>query len=179
MNAAAMWTVGHSTRSGEELVALLAGHGIVRLVDVRTLPRSRRNPQFNQEALPATLEVAGIAYVHMPGLGGLRSPRPDSTNLAWRNPGFRGYADYMQTPEFATNLAALVELAGRGRAAVMCAEAVPWRCHRSLLADALAVRGVRVEHILSPGLAEPHALTAWAHVEGTTVTYPARQGRLA
>lgn len=179
MNTPAMWTVGHSTRSAEELLALLAGHGIVRLVDVRTLPRSRRNPQFNQEALQATLEGAGIAYVHMPGLGGLRSPRPDSTNLAWRNPGFRGYADYMQTPEFAKNLAALVELAGRGRAAVMCAEAVPWRCHRSLLADALTVRGVRVEHIIGPGRAEPHALTSWAHVEGTTVTYPARQGRLA
>lgn len=174
-----VWTVGHSTRTADELVQLLRGHAIDWLVDVRTIPRSRRNPHFNQETLPGPLEAAGIAYAHMAGLGGLRHPRPDSLNTAWRNAGFRGYADYMQTPEFARNLETLIELAGRGRIAVMCAEAVPWRCHRSLLADALVARGTVVRHILTPERATPHALTPAAHVEGTRVTYPARQGRLA
>lgn len=158
---------------------LLSGHAIGRLGDVRTIPRSRRYPHFNRETLPGTLEAAGLAYAHLPGLGGLRHPRPDSVNTAWRNAGFRGYADHMQTPEFARNLQALIELAGQGRTAVMCAEAVPWRCHRSLLADALVARGVVVRHILTPERAEPHTLTPSARVEGTRVTYPARQGRLA
>lgn len=174
-----IWTVGHSTRSADELVALLRAHAIERLVDVRTIPRSRRHPHFNREALPESLEAAGIAYAHMAGLGGLRHPRPDSRNTAWRDDGFRGYADYMQTPEFARNLQALSELASRERIAVMCAEAVPRRCHRSLLADALAARGVAVRHILTPDRVERHALTPTARVEGTRVTYPARQGSLA
>jgi uncharacterized protein (DUF488 family) len=174
-----IWTVGHSTRSAGELVALLRAHAIERLVDVRTIPRSRRHPHFNREALPGFLGAVGIAYTHMGGLGGLRHPRPDSLNTAWREAAFRGYADHMQTPEFAQDLQALIELAGPDRVAVMCAEAVPWRCHRSLLADALMARGVAVRHILAPDRAEPHALTPTAHVEGTRVTYPARQGRLA
>jgi uncharacterized protein (DUF488 family) len=172
-----VWTVGHSTRTAAELVELLRGHGIDRLVDVRTIPRSRRNPQFNQETLSASLAAAGIAYAHMPGLGGLRRPRPDSLNTAWRNASVRGYADHMQTPDFARNLEALMELAGQGRTAVMCAEAVPWRCHRSLLADALVARRAVVRHIVAPARAEPHALTPWAHVEGIRVTYPARAQR--
>jgi uncharacterized protein (DUF488 family) len=174
-----VWTIGHSTRSADELIALLRAHAIERLVDVRTIPRSRRHPHFNRESLPGFLEAAGIAYTHMRGLGGLRHPRPDSVNMAWHNAGFRGYADYMQTSEFAQNLEALIELAGQERIAVMCAEAVPWRCHRSLLADALVARGVAVRHILTEKGAEPHALTDFAHLEGTRVTYPARQGRLA
>jgi uncharacterized protein (DUF488 family) len=168
-----IWTIGHGTRSLDELVELLRAHGVTQLVDVRTIPRSRRNPQFNRETLPESLGAAGIAYAHMPGLGGLRRPRPDSVNGGWRNQGFRGYADYMQMPEFAKNLEALVALSRRRSTAIMCAETVPWRCHRSLVADALNVRGLPVEHIVSAGPAEPHALTAWAQVEGTTLTYPA------
>jgi uncharacterized protein (DUF488 family) len=174
-----VWTVGHSTRSADELIALLRAHTIERLVDVRTIPRSRRHPHFNREAVAGCLEAAGIAYTHMPGLGGLRHPRPDSLNTAWADAAFRGYADYMQTPEFAEQLQTLIERAARERSAVMCAEAEPARCHRSLLSDALAARGVAVRHILTPDRAEPHALTASALVAGPRVTYPARQGRLA
>ncbi len=167
-----MLTVGHSTRSLPEFLGLLKAHGVSRVVDVRTIPRSRHNPQFNRETLPAALEAAGLGYVHLKGLGGLRHPRPDSPNLGWRTAGFRGFADYMLTPEFAKQLQALVELAGRERLAVMCAEAVPWRCHRSLIADALVVRGLRVEHILGPGRRQPHRLTPFARVEGGRLTYP-------
>lgn len=171
-------TIGHSTRSADELVALLEGAGVAQLADVRSTPRSRRHPQFNRETLAARLQPAGIAYVHFPGLGGRRRPRPDSGNLAWRDTGFRGYADYMQTPEFAADVQTLIERAGQRPTAIMCAEAVPWRCHRSLIADALTARGIPVEHILGSGRAQLHALTRWARVEGTTVTYPAAQGRL-
>lgn len=171
-------TIGHSTRSIEGFVDLLRAHGVKRLVDVRTVPRSRRNPQFNREALPEPLDAAGIRYVHMPGLGGLRHPRRDSVNTGWRNASFRGYADYLQTPEFAANLDELVKLAGRGQIAIMCAEAVPWRCHRSLIADALLARGVKVEHILSATRRQPHALTPFACVRGTSVTYPPEQPTL-
>lgn len=166
-------TIGHSTRTLPAFLEMLQGHGVKRLVDVRTVPRSRHNPQFNGDALPDALKEAGVAYTHMPGLGGLRHPRPDSVNSAWRNDSFRGFADYMQTPEFATNLAALIEGGRKERLAIMCAEAVPWRCHRSLIADALVARGVPVEHILSAIRAQPHTLTPWARVEGETVTYPA------
>jgi len=168
-----IWTIGHATRALDELVELLRAHGVTQLVDVRTIPRSRRNPQFNRETLPESLGAGGITYAHMPGLGGLRRPRPDSVNAGWRNQGFRGFADYMQTPEFAKNLEALVALSRRRPTAIMCAETVPWRCHRSLVADALTVRGIPVEHIVSTGGAAPHALTPWARVEGTTLTYPA------
>jgi len=173
------WTIGHSTRPIGELLELLSRHAIVQLVDVRTVPRSRHNPQFNQERLLRSLESAGLAYVHLPGLGGLRRPRPDSINVGWRNAGCRGYADYMQTPAFAESLAMLLELARRGRTAIMCAEAVPWRCHRALIADALTIRGVEVRHIMSATSAEPHTLTPWARVDGTSVTYPDRQGTFA
>jgi uncharacterized protein (DUF488 family) len=172
-------TIGHGTRAVEELVDVVRAHGVVELVDVRALPRSRRNPQFGREALAEHLAVARLAYVHMPGLGGLRRARVDSVNLGWRNAGFRGYADYMETPEFARSLEALVELAQRRPTAIMCAETVPWRCHRSLIADALTARGIAVEHILTAGRAEPHGLTAFAAVEGSRVTYPARRSPLS
>jgi uncharacterized protein (DUF488 family) len=171
----ALLTVGHSTRPLNELVALLREQGVQRLVDVRTVPRSRRNSQFDRDTLAAALPAAGIDYTPMPALGGLRRPRPDSPNGAWQNASFRGYADYMQTPEFATALAELLALAGRERIAIMCAEAVPWRCHRSLIADALTARGVPVAHIVGHGAARPHRVTPWARIEGERVTYPPDQ----
>ncbi len=137
-------TVGHSTHPIDEFIGILQAHGIRRLVDVRTIPRSRRNPQFNRENLPGSLQSAGIEYHHMPGLGGLRHPRKDSMNTGWRNASFRGYADYMQTPEFGENLDRLIDLASDTATAIMCAEAVPWRCHRSLISDALAARDIPV-----------------------------------
>jgi uncharacterized protein (DUF488 family) len=165
-------TIGHSTRPLATFVELLKAHGVKLLADVRTVPRSRHNPQFNQESLPASLATAGIKYVHVPGLGGLRHARRDSVNTGWRNLSFRGFADYMQTLEFEENLEALLKLARRRRLAIMCAEAVPWRCHRSLIADALTIRGVQVEHISSAKRRNPHALTLWARVEGLQITYP-------
>jgi len=167
-----IFTVGHSTRPIEDFVALLAAHGVEQLIDIRTIPRSRTNPQFNRDTLPKTLQRVGIAYEHMPALGGLRHARPDSPNTAWRNPSFRGYADYMQTPEFAAAAAQLVEIAQGKQTAIMCAEAVPWRCHRSLVADALIARGIPVEDILSATRRSPHKLTPFAKVEGTRVWYP-------
>jgi uncharacterized protein (DUF488 family) len=165
-------TVGHSNRSAGDFVRLLEAHGVKLLVDVRTVPRSRHNPQFNRETLPATLEDAGIAYVHMPALGGLRKPRKDSANTAWRKDSFRGYADYMQTPEFAAALDGLIALEASHHIAVMCAEAVPWRCHRSLIADALTARGIAVRHIISRAESRAHAMTSFARVNGAEVTYP-------
>jgi uncharacterized protein (DUF488 family) len=165
--------IGHSTRPAEELLELLRSCGVRVLADVRTVPRSRRNPQFAAEALAPALELAGIRYAHLPRLGGLRRPRPASPNGGWRNEGFRGYADHMQTPEFEEGLVELRALAREGPVAVMCAEAVPWRCHRSLLADALHARGVEVEHIVGRGRTRPHRLTPFAVVEGRRVRYPA------
>lgn len=167
-----IWTIGHSTRTLDELVTMLRGHGITRLVDVRTVPRSRRHPQFNRETLPEPLARAGIGYAHMPGLGGLRKPRKDSTNTAWRNAGFRGYADHMESTEFEASLASLIAQARVERVACMCAEAVPWRCHRSLISDALTARGHQVRHIMSAQRADPHTMTPFARVEGTRVSYP-------
>jgi uncharacterized protein (DUF488 family) len=167
-----MLTVGHSNRTLEDFIAMLRAHGVNLLVDVRTMPRSRYNPQFNIENLPASLQPYGIEYRHMPELGGLRRPRPDSINGGWRNASFRGYADHMQTPEFEAGLAELLRIAGGRRSAVMCAEAVPWRCHRSMIADALTARGETVEHIMSETKRSPHALTQFARVQGTSVTYP-------
>jgi uncharacterized protein (DUF488 family) len=167
-----VFTVGHSTRSLQDFIDLLAGHAVARVMDVRTVPRSRRNPQFNRDTLPGALARAGIAYTHVPGLGGFRHTHPGSPNGGWRNASFRGYADYMQTPEFAENLAILIDQAKRERIALMCAEAVPWRCHRSLIADALAARDIRAEEIVSPTRTQAHALTSFARVEGTTITYP-------
>jgi uncharacterized protein (DUF488 family) len=168
-----LWTVGHSTRPIVDFVALLQAHGIRLLVDVRTIPRSRHNPQFNQDQLTASLESAGIHYVHMPALGGLRHARKDSINTAWRNASFRGYADYMQSEEFEAALKELIRLARNRRTAIMCAEAVPWRCHRSMIADALVVRGIHVQEIMGGNSTRTHTLTAWAHLDGDRITYPA------
>jgi uncharacterized protein (DUF488 family) len=170
-------TIGHSTRPIETFLALLTAHDVRTLADVRTIPRSRHNPQFEQHALAASLEAAGIDYRHMPDLGGLRRPRPDSINSAWKNASFRGYADYMQTPAFETALGALIALAQRGNVAVMCAEAVPWRCHRSLIADALLARGIEVREIVSTAATRAHRLTSWATVVDGRVTYPATSPR--
>jgi uncharacterized protein (DUF488 family) len=165
-------TIGHSNRSIEEFLGILTAHGVELLVDVRTLPRSRYNPQFNRETLPGSLTAAGIEHVHMPGLGGLRHPRKDSTNTGWRNDSFRGYADYMQTAEFEQSLRDLLALEAGRRVAIMCAEAVPWRCHRSMIADALTARGVPVFHLMSATKADPHKLTSFARVEDGRVSYP-------
>jgi uncharacterized protein (DUF488 family) len=175
-------TVGHSTRSWKEFLGLLRAQGVQRVVDVRTIPRSRHNPQFNREMLAAKLRAAGIGYVHLRKLGGLRHARRDppgvvSPNAGWRNASFRGYADYMQTEEFATGLARLIKLATQKRSAMMCAEAVPWRCHRSLIADALIARGIRVEDIMSETRAPMHRMTPFARVHkdsllGKRITYP-------
>ena len=169
---ATIFTIGHSTRTIGELIRLLQAHAVGHLVDVRTIPRSRYNPQFNLEGLHRSLADAGIGYTHLKGLGGLRHPRADSPNIGWRNAGFRGYADYMQTPEFEQHLGALLQLVVAQRVAIMCAEAVPWRCHRSLIADALTARGIPVEHILTDAPAKPHALTPFAVVTDSRVTYP-------
>jgi uncharacterized protein (DUF488 family) len=168
-----LWTIGHSTRAFDELVEMLRAWRIKTLVDVRTVPRSRRHPQFNTDGLAASLAGQGIAYLHMPELGGFRKPRDDSPNMAWKNESFRGYADYMLTPEFDRAVDALIEIAASSRTAIMCAEAVPWRCHRSLIADALVARGHAVRHITSATKADEHALTQFARVEGERVTYPA------
>jgi uncharacterized protein (DUF488 family) len=165
-------TVGHSARPLDEFVGLLQAHGVSLVVDVRKMPRSRRNPQFNRDTLPASLREGGIGYLDLPGLGGLRRRKPDSPNAGWKNASFQGYADYMLTPEFEQSLQELIERARGERAALMCAEAVPWRCHRALIADALAVRGIPVEHILSAKRTQRHVLKPWARVEGTRITYP-------
>jgi uncharacterized protein (DUF488 family) len=166
-------TIGHSNRPLEEFLRVLRAHGATLVVDVRKIPGSRRNPQFGHDTLPQALRQAGIGYVHMPGLGGLRRGRPDSPNTGWENASFRGYADHMLTPEFERSMQELLGHAGGERVALMCAEAVPWRCHRSLIADALVVRGVAVEHILGAARTRPHALRPGARVRGTSVTYPA------
>ena len=166
-------TIGHSTRTIAEFIGLLQAHAVSRVVDVRTVPRSRHNPQFNKDSLPDSLKKVGLGYVHMPGLGGLRHAKPDSINMGWRNTSFRGYADYMQTPEFEESLEELIELANHDRLALMCAEAVPWRCHRSLIADALLVRGIRTGDIMSATRRPVHTLTPFAKVRGATITYPA------
>lgn len=171
-------TIGHSTRAIDEFLEMLKAHSIEELIDIRTVPRSRHNPQFDSGSLNRSLEQAGIAYRHMPGLGGLRKPRPDSINTGWRNASFRGYADYMQTPEFERALEELIVAAGARRVAIMCAEALEWRCHRSLVADALTVRGIDVEHIQSATRVKPHRMTPFAAVTGTAIVYPAGDDKL-
>jgi uncharacterized protein (DUF488 family) len=168
----ALFTIGHSTRSFDELLGLLRAHGVTLLADVRTVPLSRRVPHFDRIVLAAELPARGLEYAHLPALGGRRRPRLDSTNTGWRDDAFRGYADHMATEEFNAALDGLLELARDRDVAVMCAEAVPWRCHRNLLSDALVARGVPVRHILGPAQAQPHTLTPFAHVEGDRVTYP-------
>ncbi len=166
------YTIGHSTRPLDAFIDLVMDYDISTIVDVRTIPRSCYNPQFNKDVLPRELKRAGIAYVHEPGLGGLRHARKDSPNGAWQNSSFRGFADYMQTPEFIEGLNRLIEIGRRGTTAIMCAEAVPWRCHRSLVADALIVRGYSVGEIMSVTNCKAHALTPWAKVDGLKIWYP-------
>lgn len=176
-----VWTVGHSDRAAEAFVDLLQRHGVRMVVDVRTVPRSKRVPWASIEQLPQVLSRAGLGYAHLQGLGGLRKPRRDSVNDAWRNESFRGYADHMQSREFERALAELLGIAAHQATTVMCAEATPFRCHRSLLADALVVRGVEVVHLTDEG-ASTHVLTPFAKVHGTAITYPAgpgQQSRLA
>jgi len=175
---AAIFTLGHSTLPIERFVALLRAYGIERLVDIRTVPHSRHNPQFNDTALASSLTAEHLEYVHMQALGGLRHARQDSPNTGWRNKSFRGYADYMQTAEFHDGLETLIQMSRRKRVAIMCAEAVPWRCHRSLVADALSIRGIPVIEILSETSYRMHKLTPFAQVEGTQLTYPSEQARL-
>lgn len=171
-----IYTLGHSTLSPEAFLELLRHYRIECLVDVRTIPRSLHNPQFNKETLSPFLRIRRIKYLHMKDLGGLRrSVKTETVNAGWRNASFRGFADYMQTPVFAVALDKLIRIAQARTSAIMCAEAVPWRCHRSLIGDALLVRGFQVIDILSASTAHPHALTAMARVEGARITYPAAE----
>lgn len=172
--AQTIYTIGHSTRTLDEFFGLLEHYGIALLVDVRTVPRSRHVPHFNSDSLQTSLAERGIEYRHLKPLGGLRKPVKDSPNTGWRNSSFRGFADYMQTDEFSSALSELAGLAVKKRAALMCAEAVPWRCHRSLIADALSLRKFNVRHILSAASLQDHKLTPFAAVEEERVTYPKR-----
>jgi uncharacterized protein (DUF488 family) len=175
-----IFTIGHSTRPIDVFIRLLKAHRVQRVVDVRTIPRSQHNQQFNRDQLSDALHRAKIHYRHMPGLGGLRHARRDSANTEWRNASFRGYADYMQTPAFEDSLARCIDLATQERVVLMCAESVPCRCHRSLFADALLARGIETREITSGIRTRPHELTPWARVQGTHVTYPVstpEQGR--
>jgi len=170
--ASTLWTIGHSTRPIADFLALLGAHGIERLIDVRTVPKSRHNPQFNRDALAKSLKKAKIGYRHMPQLWGLRKPKKDSQNTGWRNVSFRGYADYMQTDQFEQALQELITSGRTSRTAIMCAEAVPWRCHRSLIADALISRGWTVLDIMSEQRAAAHKLTPFAKVADGRLLYP-------
>jgi uncharacterized protein (DUF488 family) len=174
----AIFTLGHSTLPIERFIELLQTYGIQRLVDIRTIPRSRYNPQFNETALTECLTARNLEYVHIRELGGLRHARRDSPNAGWRNGSFRGYADYMQTAEFQTAVEKLIRMSREQRVAIMCAEAVPWRCHRSLVADALNVRGIPVVEILPDSSCRMHKLTPFAQVEGVRITYPPAQPEL-
>jgi len=165
-------TIGHSTRPIEEFLEMLKSHGVQQVVDVRTIPRSSHNPQFNQETLASSLRASKIEYLHIKALGGLRKARPDSVNEGWRNLSFRGFADYMQTADFLRGMEQLLQAALSAKVALMCAEALPWRCHRSLIADALLVRGVPVQHIMTKDLLHKHELTPWAKVDRESITYP-------
>lgn len=167
-----IYTIGHSTHPIEEFIGILKAHAIETLVDIRTVPRSRHNPQFSQDALAQSLESNGIRYRYMKALGGLRHAKKDSPNQGWRNASFRGYADYMQTSAFQEALGALIALGRESRTAMMCAEAVPWRCHRSLVGDALLVRDITVMDIMSEAKSSPHKLTKFAQVKGTCILYP-------
>jgi uncharacterized protein (DUF488 family) len=168
-----IWTIGHSTRPIEEFLGLLSGARIATIADVRSFPGSRKYPQYGKEALATTLAAHGIGYEWLPALGGRRRVSPDSPNTAWRNASFRGYADYMSSPEFAQGLSQLIQLPSQARTAIMCAEAVWWRCHRSMIADALSVRGIEVVHILDAKHSVVHPMTSPARVVGVTLTYVA------
>lgn len=167
-----IYTIGHSTRPIEEFIELLKQHDITQLVDIRTVPGSRHNPQYGQVNLEQSLKDAGLSYVYMKGLGGLRPKAKVSVSAGWHNESFRNYADYMQTKEFENTLDELIEKSQDAQTVIMCAEAVPWRCHRSLVGDALTVRDIEVIDIISEKSAQPHRMTPFAHVSGTRVTYP-------
>jgi uncharacterized protein (DUF488 family) len=167
-----IFTIGHSTRPIDEFISILKALDIRLVADVRTIPRSRHNPQFNSDVFAKKLKESGLDYVHMAELGGLRHPKKDSPNTAWKNDSFRGYADYMQTEDFEKGVATLIETAEKQQTVIMCAEAVPWHCHRSLIGDALLVRGIKVVDIISESTRRDHALTPWAAVNGTMVAYP-------
>ncbi len=168
-----VYTIGHSTRSLEEFILLLQANGIELLADVRTVPKSRSNPQFNRETLPQSLDEAGIEYAYFHELGGWRpSILKESPNTGWRSSGFKNYADYMLTEKFQATIEGLITIARERRTVVMCAEALPWRCHRNLISDALTVRGFRVMHIMGKTTVTEHSLTSWAVVSGTLITYP-------
>lgn len=167
-----IFTIGHSTHPIEEFIGILNAFNIEKIIDVRTIPKSRHNPQFGDEALAKSLKEQNIGYQRIERLGGLRKTSKDSINTAWNNASFRGYADYMQTAEFTEGLTELTDQARTQTIAIMCAEAVPWRCHRSLIGDALLIRNVEVLDIMSKTSAKPHKLTGWAKVDGLTITYP-------
>ena len=173
-----LWTVGHGARSESELLERLAAHRIAALIDVRRMPYSRRHPHFGRERLAASLAAAGVRYEHRPGLGGMREPDGSALNAGIREPAFRGYADYMQTPEFAAEIAALIAAATLAPTAILCAESDPVHCHRSFVADALLAQRWIVLHIQSAGAAVPHVLRPGARIEGVRVTYPASQTEL-
>ena len=170
--APTIWTIGHSTRSNEDFLALLSAHKIAQLVDVRRFPGSRRYPHFHSDALAHSLTEAGLIYRHEPNLGGRRAARPDSPNMGWKNASFRGYADYMHTEEFQEALETLIADATPSRTVIMCAEAVPWRCHRSLIADRLLTNGWDVWHIMGPSQVQQHRLTSFAVRQGDRLLYP-------
>lgn len=169
---ARVMTIGHSTRTADAFVALLQAHGVTGVADVRKFPQSRRHPHFSRESLSALLPAHGIAYEHFPGLGGRRTPQPDSPNTGWRHPSFRAYADHMRTAEFREAIEALLTFAQKFLAAVMCAESQWWQCHRQLVADALAARGIEVRHIMSADRAPAHQLTSFARIDAGQVVYP-------
>lgn len=168
-------TIGHSTRPLQDFIEILKENEISHVIDIRTIPRSAYNPQYNQSILSKELRAQGIKYLHMKGLGGLRYSRKDSPNTAWRNASFRGFADYMQTKEFEKNIDLLMKYVKKHRVVLMCAEAVPWRCHRSLIGDALLARKIKVEDIISISNRKKHSLTPWAKVKGKKVTYPGEE----
>ncbi len=170
-----IFTIGHSTHSIEDFIDTLRAYDIQLLVDVRTIPKSRHNPQFNSDVLKKNLRASGIGYVHLTGLGGLRRAKKDSLNQAWKNTSFRGFADYMQTEEFEDGIVKLVELGEDRKTVIMCAEAVPWRCHRSLIGDALLVRGISVLDIMSKAVVKEHVMTPWAEARGMKVLYPKKE----
>ncbi|MDE1857313.1 MAG: DUF488 domain-containing protein [Candidatus Micrarchaeota archaeon] len=177
-NRIRVYTIGHSNRSISEFVGLLLAYSISLVIDVRVAPSSKKNPQFNMATLKRSLSENGLSYLHIKELGGMRKPLKDSKNTAWINDSFRGYADHMQTSEFDRAIGRVLALAAKKRTAIMCAEAVPWRCHRSMISDALIAKGADVEHILSATSSRPHALTGFAKVSRGRVTYPSKQGRL-
>lgn len=172
-NSMQILTIGHGTKSIDEFISLLKTYEIQRIVDVRTIPKSMHNSQFNKEILPKSLKKVRIGYIHIKGLGGLRHAKKDSVNMAWRNASFRGFADYMQTEDFKKNIERLIKIAKQKKIAIMCAESLHWRCHRSLIADALQVHGIKVKHVMNQKNYNEHKLTPWAKTKDSQVTYPA------